>query len=76
MEHIPRESWLSSMAGRTKWTRPMLQWLIHLGQRGATPQQMLWRLQDIFGEPLYVGEVVAEYAHLRTGMYAFYFSRR
>ena len=68
MDHpIPREAWLSSMAGRTKWTRPMLRYLIDYGQRGLTHRQLLWGLQDTFGLPLYLGEVVAEYAHLRTG---------
>lgn len=46
----------------------MLQLLIDLGQSGATPQQMLARLQALYGKPRWVGEVVAEYAHLRTGM--------
>ncbi|KAL8996140.1 MAG: hypothetical protein Q9169_004287 [Polycauliona sp. 2 TL-2023] len=55
------------MAGRTKWTRSMLQLLIDLGQQGFTPQEMLGRLKERFGKPVYVGEVVAEYAHLRTG---------
>ncbi|KAL8727098.1 MAG: hypothetical protein Q9166_006285 [cf. Caloplaca sp. 2 TL-2023] len=67
MDHIPREAWLSSMAGRTTWTRPMLRWLIVWGQASMPPQQMLWRLQNMFGKPLYVGEVVAEYNMLRTG---------
>ncbi|KAL8886509.1 MAG: hypothetical protein Q9192_006471 [Flavoplaca navasiana] len=55
------------MTGRTRWTRPMLQLLIDLGQSGATPQQMLARLRAMYGKPRWVGEVVAEYAHLRTG---------
>ncbi len=67
MNHIPREAYLSSMTGRTRWTRPMLQLLIDLGQSGATPQQMLARLRAMYRKPRWVGEVVAEYAHLRTG---------
>ncbi|KAL8671008.1 MAG: hypothetical protein Q9168_004479 [Polycauliona sp. 1 TL-2023] len=67
-DHIPREAYLSSMAGRTTWSRSMLQLLIDMGQQGLSPQQMLGRLQGRFGgKPKYVGEVVAEYAHLRTG---------
>ena len=45
----------------------MLRYLIDYGQRGLTHRQLLWGLQDTFGLPLYLGEVVAEYAHLRTG---------
>ena len=67
MDYIPREAYLSSMTGRTKWTRPMLQLLIDLGQSGATPHQMFARLRAMYGKPRWVGEVVAEYAHLRTG---------
>ena len=67
MDHIPREAYLSSMTGRTRWTRPMLQLLIDIGQNGATPHQMLARLRAMYGKPRWVGEVVAEYAHLRTG---------
>ncbi|KAL8767736.1 MAG: hypothetical protein Q9209_005822 [Squamulea sp. 1 TL-2023] len=55
------------MAGRTTWTRPMLQQLLYLGHRHVTPQEIRSRLQDMFGKPLYIGEVVAEYNHLRTG---------
>ncbi|KAL8857697.1 MAG: hypothetical protein Q9178_005732 [Gyalolechia marmorata] len=67
MDSNPREAWLSSMTGRTKWTRPMLQHLLHMGQRGATPQQMLASLKDRFGKPMFIGEVVAEYNCLRSG---------
>ncbi|KAL8680823.1 MAG: hypothetical protein Q9186_003001 [Xanthomendoza sp. 1 TL-2023] len=67
MDHTPREAWLSSMAGRSIWTRSMLHWLLVWGQAGVAPQEILWRLQRWFGKPMYVGEVVAEYCMLRSG---------
>lgn len=54
----------------------MLQYLIYYGQRGSTHRQLLWGLQIIFGQPRYLGEVVAEYAHLRTGGFLGFFLSR
>ncbi|KAL8806192.1 MAG: hypothetical protein Q9182_001467 [Xanthomendoza sp. 2 TL-2023] len=55
------------MAGRSRWTRSMLQWLVTWGQAGVPPQEMLRRLQERYGRPIHLGEVVAEYSMLRTG---------
>ncbi|KAL8820227.1 MAG: hypothetical protein Q9223_001519 [Gallowayella weberi] len=63
----PRESWLASMAGRSVWTRPMYHWLLTWGQAGIPPAEVLRRLQERYGKPMYIGEVVAEYKMLRAG---------
>ena len=50
----------------------MLQQLLQMGQQGLTPHQMLASLKEMFGKPMFIGEVVAEYNCLRAGMLLFF----
>ncbi|KAL8865601.1 MAG: hypothetical protein Q9174_006803 [Haloplaca sp. 1 TL-2023] len=62
--------WQAAMAGRTHWTKAMLQRLLDLGQQGVNPRETLSILQVEFGyqqAPKHFGEVVAEYNFARRG---------
>ena len=64
--------WEASMAGRTHWTKAMLQRLLDLGQQQTPPRETLSILQVEFGNqkaPKHLGEVVAEYNLARRGVY-------
>ena len=64
---MPCENWMSSMTGRTNWTRAMLQRLRELHNRGMTDADIANELFHEFGAPQYGGEVKAELIMLNSG---------
>ena len=62
-----RENWMSSMPGRTKWSRAMLERLQELHFQGESDRDISNTLFLEFNAPRYVGEVIAELKMLKTG---------
>ena len=58
---------MSSMPGRTNWTRAMLERLQELHRKGETDNEISNSLFLEFNAPRYVGEVIAELKMLKTG---------
>ena len=69
MPPAPRENWMSSMPGRSNWTRAMLERLRQLHARGLSERDITNELKSEFGAPTMIGEVKAELAMLKTGKF-------
>ena len=62
-----RENWQTTFAGKTSWTKPMLERLLELDSQGLSEREMLPELQSEFGAPKYIGEIVTELRMLKRG---------